>query len=110
MQHLRIGESLSLAALVDVDQGGMPTPAALDVIVERIVGEIGLSADVPAEGGGRPFEDAIPCTEPGQLLCCLSPKCCWILPGISNPTLHHGTHKIHVIAFLSVAVPAPPSV
>src|SRR6266478_6356426 len=34
MQHLRIGEGLSLAALVDVDQGRMPTPAALDVIVE----------------------------------------------------------------------------
>src|SRR5258708_32367654 len=64
---LRVGESLPLAAFIEIDQGGMPTPAALDVLVERIVGQVGLPADKPAEGGWRPLKDSIPGTQPRPL-------------------------------------------
>src|ERR1700730_3061374 len=83
----------------------MPTPAALDVMVERIVGQIGLPASVPAECGRRPLEDAIPFTEPRQLFCRSPPKCFWILPGILNPALHNRAYQIHEsLSFLLICL------
>src|SRR5436305_13495714 len=73
----------------------MPTPATLHMIVERIVGQVCLPANEPAERGRRPLEHAIPFAQPGQLLCRSSPEFLRVLPGLLNPTIHNWTDQFH---------------
>ena len=95
VEELRIGEQPSLAAFVEIDQGSMPTPTVLDMIVKRIVGQIRLPTNEPAERGRCPLEHAIPLAKPRQLFCRSPPKFFWVLPGILNPTLHYRTYQVH---------------
>ena len=55
-----------LAALVEVDQRRVRAAAVGDVVVERVVGEVGLRADEPAECREGPLERAVPLPEPRQ--------------------------------------------
>ena len=65
-RQLSVGEELRFAPLVHINQRRMATPPALHMVVEAIVGQIGLSADKPAKGREVPLEDAIPGAEPVQ--------------------------------------------
>ena len=52
--ELGVGEDLALAALVGVDKGCVSAPAAIDMVVDAVVGEVGLGAAEPLECGGLP--------------------------------------------------------
>ena len=89
VEQMRVGVDAAFAALVEVDQGGVSAPAALYVVVERVVGQVGLCADKPLEGGRSPFQHPVPLAEPGQLVCCASPKAFRILLAFLDPLLNH---------------------
>ena len=57
---------LFLAALVEVDQRRVRTAAVGDVVIERVIGEVCVRADEPAERREGPFERAVPLPEPRQ--------------------------------------------
>ena len=68
-QQLRVGVDALCAVLVQADQRGPAAVAVGDLRVEAGVGEVGLAADEPAEGGnllGRPLENLVPLAEPGD--------------------------------------------
>ena len=72
--QLRVGEQAAFTAFVDVDKSCTVAPAVRDVVVEAVVGEIGLGPEKPTETGKVPFEDAVPLAKPGQLISRLSPE------------------------------------
>ena len=69
LEQLRVGVDPLTAVLIQCDQGGASAVAVVDLDVEAGVGEIGLAADEPAEGGNLlrgPFKDLVPLAEPGN--------------------------------------------
>ncbi len=94
VQQVRVGVEPALAAFVEVDQGRVPAPAALHVIIKRVVGQVGLCADEPLEGRRSPFQHPVPLAKPGQLLRRASPKAFRILFAFVDPLLHHRTHQL----------------
>ena len=76
-----------LAALVDVDQRGVPAAAAGDVMIERVVTEVGFGANEPAERGRRPLEHLVPRAEPRQLTGRAIPEGVRIAPRVIDPAL-----------------------
>ena len=67
VEQLGVGEDRAVAAFVEVDERRVTAAAVADVMIQRVVGEVGLRADKPAERRRVPLEDAIPAPEPGQL-------------------------------------------
>ena len=83
-----------LAALVDIDQRRMATPSSLHVIIETIVGQIGLPADKPAKGWKLPFKDAIPGAEPVQRGGGAGPEVVGVLLCLPAPAVDHGVDQM----------------
>ncbi len=67
MQQLGVGEDRAVAALVEVDERRVTAASGGDVTIERVMGEVRLRADEPAERRRLPFEDTVPGPEPWQL-------------------------------------------
>src|SRR5271157_6081672 len=67
----------------------MPAPAAFYVMIERVVGQVGLRADVPLEGGWIPFQHFVPLTEPRQLVRRTPPKSFRVLLALLDPLLNY---------------------
>ena len=92
VQQLRVGEEAALAALVEVDQRRVAAPSARDVTIERVVREVRLAADEPAERRAGPLEHAVPRPEPRQLARGAFPERVRIGARVFNPLLHDWCH------------------
>ena len=84
VQQLGVGEYRALASFVEVDEGRMATPAALDMKVQGAMREVRLGADKPTEGRELPLEHTMPGLPPGQLARRARPKALGIVPGLLN--------------------------
>jgi hypothetical protein len=92
---LRVTEDPALTTLVDIDECGMIASPAVNVLIERVVGEIRLRADEPAKCWIGPLEDAIPGSKPRQLARCLGPEGLRIAEAAVEPLLNNGGHHTH---------------
>src|SRR5271157_1232524 len=91
---MSVGIDAALATFVDVNQRRVSSPAAFNVIIQRVVSQVGLRADVPFEGGRIPLQHLVPLTEPRQLVRRPSPKTFRILLSLFDPLLHHRTNQV----------------
>src|SRR6266536_5716921 len=76
----------------------MPMPrraAAIDVVVEAVVGEVGGGAGEPAEGGWLPVEHAVPAAEPGELLGGSGPQAVGIFQRLPLQRLYRRVEDLH---------------
>ncbi len=110
VQQLGVSEDAALAALVEVDEGRVPAAPACDVVVEGVVGEVGLGADEPAERREGPLEDAIPCLNHGSSPRGARPERLRIAKAVFNPSAddrihgaHGGNHTVGPVLSASVA-------
>ena len=93
--ELGVGEDLALAALVGVDKGCVSAPAAIDMVVDAVVGEVGLGAAEPLECGGLPIEDFVPLAEPGEGVGCALPEGYGVVGGLASPVACDGVDCLH---------------
>src|SRR5271157_3597717 len=91
---MSVGIDAALATFVDVNQRRVSSPAAFYVIIERVVGQVGLRADVPLERRRIPLQHLVPLTEPRQLVRRTSPKTVRILLTFFDPLLRHRTDQM----------------
>src|SRR5687768_5439053 len=89
-----ICEQPILYPLVIIDQGCMATPPPLDMVIEAIIGQVGVATDEPAKGRKLPFEDAIPGTEPMQRSGSARPKGIGLLLRLPAPAVDDGVDEL----------------
>ncbi len=113
LQQAFVGKSPLIAALVEVDQRGVAAATVGDVMVERVVGEVGPAADEPSKrglelwSGGHPFtgatiarfEHAVPRAEPWQLPRSAIPERLRIAAGVVDHRLDGRWEKVHRYPF-----------
>ena len=88
MQELRVGEYHTVAAFVEIHKGSPATLAFGDVTVDRVIGEVGFSADEPAERRRIRLVDFVPRAEPVQLARSPFPEGDGIASPVFDPSLN----------------------
>ena len=95
VEELAVREDAALAALVRVDERGVPCPAAPHVAVERVPGEVRPPAHEPAELREAPLEHVLPALEPGQVLGGAGPEAFRVLASRGDPAADDRVHEVH---------------
>src|SRR4029453_2914108 len=95
VEQLDVGRDGAFAALVEVDQGGVPATSTIDVTIQRVISEIGLRADKPAERRSAPLEDSRRASEPRRSVCGALPKAFGIQQPILNPARDDRGYQVH---------------
>src|SRR5207302_399527 len=73
VQQMRVSVDTALSALVEVDQRSVSSPAALHMMIKRVVRQVGLRAYEPLEARPSPVQNAVPFAKPRQLIRCPPP-------------------------------------
>ena len=84
-QELGVGIGDLVTALVEVDEGVAVAASICDMMVERVVRDVGLGTDEPAERRRVSLVDAVPSPEPRELLRRARPKSLWIRQAVLYP-------------------------
>ena len=98
--ELSVGEDLAVAALVGIDEGCVAAPAAVDVVVDAVVGEVGLGAAEPAKFGRLPVEDFVPLAEPGEVFGGAFPEGYGVVSGFAAPPACDRVDCLHALSCL----------
>ena len=93
--ELRVGADHPLAALVQVDEGGASALAGRHVVVDGVVGEIGLRADEPAERRRVGGVHLVPGAEPRQPPRRAFPEALGVPVSLVNPALNDRGDDLH---------------
>ena len=99
-----VGEDLPLAAFVGIDEGCVSAPAAIDMVVDTVVGEVGLCAAEPLEDGRLPVEDFIPLAEPWQAFGGALPEGNGVFGGFALPAACDGVDCLHGLTCLPTLI------
>ncbi len=94
VQQMGVGVHATLATFVDVNQRRVPSPTALHMMVERVVGEVGLGPDVPLERRRVPLQYLSHLRNHGSWSAARAPETFRILLSFRNPFLCHRTYQM----------------
>ena len=95
MLELAVGEDLALTAFVGIYECRVSAPAAIYMVVDAVVSEVGSATAEPAKCGRLPVEYLVPLAEPGQAFGGALPEGYGVVGGFAAPSACDRVDRLH---------------